>query len=103
VSQRQWVGEHLVARCEARHLLADSSDDAGHLDAERQRWSAADVPVADPDDLVPVPDPCRLHRDHDLVQRRRRWRRELEHAHFAAECVNAGDLHPSHSDHLPGS
>jgi hypothetical protein len=30
------------------------------LDAERERWSPADLPVADPDDLVPVADRCRV-------------------------------------------
>jgi hypothetical protein len=89
------MGEDLVARCEARHVLADGGDDAGRLDAERQRWSEADVPVADPDDLVPVADACRAYGDHDLVRRRRRWRREFEHAQLAAECVDARGLHPS--------
>jgi hypothetical protein len=97
------VGEHLVARCQARHVLADRGDDTRRLDAERQRRPAAHVPVADPDELVPVADTCRVHRDHDLVRRRRPGRRDLEHAHLAAECVDAGGLHPSHRHHLRGS
>ena len=103
VSQRQWVSEHLVARCEACHVLADRVDNAGRLDTQRQRWSAADVPVARPDDLVPVADPCRPHREHDLIRGGRRRRGELEHPHLGAECLDAGGLHPLHSDHLRGS
>jgi hypothetical protein len=103
VAQRQWVGEHLVARCQARYVLADRGDNSRCLDAERQRRLAAHVPVADPDELVPVGDPCRVDRDHDLVRRRRRRRRELERAHLAAERVDAGGLHPSHRHHLRGS
>ncbi|HEX5878938.1 MAG TPA: hypothetical protein VF468_11550, partial [Actinomycetota bacterium] len=64
--KRHGVGEHLVARCQAPHVLADRGDDTRCLDAERQRRSAANVPVACPDELVPVGDPCRVHRDHDL-------------------------------------
>jgi hypothetical protein len=103
VSQRQWVSEHLVARCEACHVLANRVDNARRLDAQRQRWSAADVPVAHPDDLVPVADPCRPHREHDLIRGGRRRRGELEHAHLGAECLDAGGLHPLHSHHLRGS
>ena len=69
VSQRQWVGEHLVARCEPCHVFADRVDDSRRFDAERQRWPAPDVPAPDPDDLVPVTNTSRSHRDHDLVRR----------------------------------
>src|SRR6266699_2404653 len=100
VSQRQWVGEHLIASCKACHVFADSVDDSRRLDAERQRWPVTDVPVTDPDDLVPVADTCRSHRDHDLVRRRRRWRWEVEHAHGVAERVDAGGSHLSHVHHL---
>jgi hypothetical protein len=99
VSQRHWVGEHLVARGQARHVLADRGDDSRSLDAERQRWSAADVPIANPNDLVPVADPCRPHREHDLICRGRHWLRELEQAHLVAECLDSRGLHPLHSQH----
>src|SRR5581483_9470585 len=100
VSQWHWVGEDLVARCEACHLFADSVDDSRRLDAERQRRPVTDVPVTEPDDLVPVADTCRSHRDHDLVRRRRRWRREFEYAHRVAERVDAGGSHLSHDHYL---
>jgi hypothetical protein len=93
------VGEHLVARGEGRHVLAERCDDAGRLDAERQRRSAAHVPAADPDDLIPVANPGCMHRDHDFIRCRRRRRRELEHAHIAAERLDAGRPHPLHSHH----
>jgi hypothetical protein len=48
------VGEHLVAWCEARQVLADRGHDSGRLDPERQRRSTADVPASGPDELVPV-------------------------------------------------
>jgi hypothetical protein len=62
---------------------------------------AADVPAADSDDLVPIADPRRAYRDHNLVRRRARRRSEVEHAHVAAEYFDAGGLHPAHS-HQPG-
>jgi hypothetical protein len=70
VSQRQWLGAHLVARCEGRHLQADRDHDAGRLDPEGQRRLAADVPAANADDLIPVANPGRVHRDHDLERSR---------------------------------
>src|SRR5919202_2694828 len=94
--------EHLVAECETRYLLADRGDDARRFDAECQRWLSADVPVAYADDLVPVADPCRAHRDHQLVRRGRSRRREFEHAHVTAERVDAGGSHPTPNPHLPG-
>jgi hypothetical protein len=103
VAQRHGVGEHLVARYQAGHVLADHGDHTRRLDAQRQRRSAAHVPVACPDELVPVGDPCRMHRDHDLVRRRRRRRCELERAQLAAERVDACGLHPSHRHHLRAS
>src|SRR4029453_19472461 len=54
-------------------------------------------------ELVPVGDSCRLHREHDLVRRRRPGRLQLEQAHLAAERVDAGGLHPSHHHPLRGS
>jgi hypothetical protein len=96
VSQRQRVSEHIVTRYETRHILADGGDNSRCLDAEHQRWSAADIPLADPDDLVPAANPCRVHRDHDLVRSRRPWRREFEQTHVIAERVDAGGPHPSH-------
>jgi hypothetical protein len=56
VPQRHRMSEDLVTRCEARHVVARCDDDPRRLDAKRQRWSPADLPVADPDDLVPVAD-----------------------------------------------
>jgi hypothetical protein len=103
VSQRQWVSEHLVTRYEARHVLADCGDNSRCFDAEHQRWSAADIPLADPDDLVPVADPCRVHRNHDLIRSKRGWRREFEQAHLVAERVYAGGPHPSHRPPPPTS
>jgi hypothetical protein len=103
VPKRHGVSEHLVARCQARHVLADRGDHTRRLDAQRQRRPAAHVPVADADELVPVGDPCRVHRDHDLVRRRRRRRCEFEHAQLAAERVDACGLHPSHRHHLRAS
>src|SRR5919197_5799193 len=94
--------EHLVAECETRYLLADRGDDTCRFDAEHQRWLSADVPAADADDLVPVADPRRTHRDHDLVRRGRSRRRELEHAHVAPERIDAGGSHPTHNRLLPG-
>src|ERR671936_1726736 len=96
------MGEHLVAGCETRYVLAKSGDDTSRFDAECQRWLSAHVPVAHADDLVPVADPCGAHRDHELVRRGRSRRRELEHVNLAAERVDAGGLHPSHR-HLQGS
>src|SRR5919204_5405186 len=96
------MGEHLVAGCETPYVLAKSGDDTSRFDAECQRWLSADVPFAHADDLVPVADPCGAHRDHELVRRGRSRRRELEHAHLAAERVDAGGLHPLHR-HLQGS
>ena len=58
MAQRHGVGEHLVARCQARYVLADRGDHTRRLDAERQRRLAADVPVACPDELVPAGDPA---------------------------------------------
>jgi hypothetical protein len=92
--------EHLVSWCEPRHVLADRGDDTRRFDAECQRWLPADVPFSDADELVPVADPGRPHRDPDLVRRRRRRRRELQHSYVSAEGVNPGRLHPSHSHHL---
>src|ERR671934_2619995 len=94
--------EHLVAECETRYLLADRGDDTCRFDAECQGWLSADVPVADADDLVPVTDPGGAHRDHQLVRRGRSRRRELEHAHVAAERIDTDGSHPTHNRHLPG-
>ena len=94
VSQRQWMGEHLVARCEARHVLADRGNDPSCFNPKGQRRPTSDVPAADPDDLVPVPDPGCAYRDHDLVRGGRWWCGEFEQLHLAAECVDAGGLHP---------
>src|SRR3954447_20566580 len=88
--------EHLVAECETRHLLADRGDDTCRFDAKCQRWLSADVPIAHADDLVPVADPCGAYRDHQLVRRGRSRRRELEHAHVAAERIDPGGSHPTH-------
>ena len=94
------MGEHLVARCEARHVLAGRVNDPGRFNPEGQRRPPADIPVADADELVPVADTGGAHRDHDLVRRGRRRRRELEHSYLAAERVDAGGLHASHGYHL---
>src|SRR6266566_9422544 len=101
VSQRHRVGEHLVAACETRYLLADRGDDTCRFDAKCQPWLSADVPVAYADDLVPVADPCGAHQDHELVRRGRSRRRELEHAHVATERINADGSHPTHTRHAP--
>jgi hypothetical protein len=89
------MGEHLVAGRKARHLFADGDDDARRLDPERERGPAADVPAAYSDDLVPVADSGRPHRDHDLVRRERLRRRQLEHLHLAPERLDAGGAHQS--------
>src|SRR5919109_1299923 len=94
--------EHLVAERETRYLLADRGDDARRFDAECQRRLSADVPFAHANDLVPVADPCGAHRDHQLVRRGRSRRRELEHAHVAAERIDTDGSHPTHNRHLPG-
>jgi hypothetical protein len=101
LAQRHRMSEDLVTRCEARHVVARCDDDPCRLDAKRQRWSPADLPVADADDLVPVANPCRVHRDHDLVRRGSSRRRQLEHVHVAAERVDAGGLHPTHNHDVP--
>ena len=88
------MGEHLVARCEARHVLADRGNDPSCFNPKGQRRPTSDVPAADPDDLVPVPDPGCAYRDHDLVRGGRRWCGEFQQPHLAAECVDAGGLHP---------
>ena len=95
------MSEDLVTPCEARYVVARCDDNSRRLDAKRQRWSPADLPVAHPDDLVPVADPCRVHRDHDLVRRGSSRRRQLEHVHVAAKRVYAGGLHPRHDHHVP--
>jgi hypothetical protein len=103
VSQRQRMGKHLVARGQAGYLPADRGDHARRLHTKHQRRLAAHVPVADPDELVPVADPCSVHPNDDLVGRGRGRRRQLEQAHLAAERLDAGGLHPSHRHHPQGS
>src|ERR671930_576901 len=89
--------EHLVAECETRYVLADLGDDASRFDAECERWLLANVPFASADDLVPVADPGRAHRDHELVRRGRSRRREGAVSIRCAShgCVSAAMTSPT--------
>jgi hypothetical protein len=95
LTQGQRMGEHFVAWREARHLFANGDDDACRLDPENERRLAADIPGTYSDDLVPVADSGRPHRDHDLVRSERLRRRQLEHLHLAPERLDAGGAHQS--------
>jgi hypothetical protein len=102
-------GHHLVADSEPAYLAADCLADSGGFDAERHWRPAADIPVADPDALLPVANACRFHRDQHLVARDRTRHIELEHLYPAADCVDSGSTHvsssrlPSFSDREPSS
>ena len=87
------MGEHLVGGPEARHLFANGDYDAGRLDPEHQRGMAADIPATYADDLVPVANSGRPHRDQQLVRSERLRRRQLEHLHLAPERLDARGAH----------
>jgi hypothetical protein len=89
------MGEHLVAARKARHLFAGGDDDACRLNPERKRGLAADIPTTYSDDLVPVPDSGRPHRDYDLVRSESLRRSQLEHLHLAPKDLDAGCAHQS--------
>ena len=95
VTQRQGMREYRVAGREARHLFANGDNDAGRLDPEHQRGLTPNIPATYSDDLVPVANSGRPHRDHDLVRSERLRRRQLEHLHLAPEGLDAGGAHQS--------
>ena len=89
------MGEHLVAGREARHPFANGDDDTRRLDPEHQLGLTADIPATYSDDLDPVANSGRPHRDQQLVRSERLRRRQLEHLHLAPERLYAGSAHQS--------
>jgi hypothetical protein len=78
------VFERVLRRALARRvgpccLCRHGDDDIGRLDPEHQQGLAADISATYSDDLVPVANSGRPHRDHELVRSERLRHRQLEH------------------------
>ena len=69
IPQREGMAKHLIARLPVLDGISDRRDGPGGLDAERHRRGAADVPLARPDELLPVADARGPDFDQDLVVR----------------------------------
>ena len=85
---------HLVALAKLGHAGADRCDRAGRLRPERHWSRAADLPAADPDQLVPVADAGRDDLDQDLACGGRRRLVHLEDLDGLAEGCDPGRSHP---------
>src|SRR5262249_39082670 len=85
--------EHLIARLPVLDGISDRRDDPGGLDAQGHRRGAADVPVACPDELLPVADARGPDFDQDLVVREgaRIW--EIDPPDSTAELADTGGPH----------
>jgi hypothetical protein len=81
---------HLVAFAHVGHAGADRYDRPGRLRPERHRSRAADLPAADPDELVPVADAGGGDVDQDLVRSGRRGLVDLEDLDGLAQCGDPG-------------
>ena len=84
---------HLVAFAHLGHTGSDGDDRPGRLCPERHRSRAADLPAADPDELVPVADAGCGDVDQDLAFGRRRRLVHLEDLTGLAACPDPGNSH----------
>ena len=89
VSQRERMGHDLVARCPVGDGAAHRFDQTGDFNAERHRRTAANIPAAGPDDLIPVAHAGRPNPDQYLVLGERTWA-----SHFVRSNLGAGAADP---------
>src|SRR4051812_42536667 len=85
---------YLVPVAHLGHARADAYDRPGRLRPERHWSRAAELPAADPDELVPVADAGGGDVEQDLVCGRRRQLVHLEDLHALAACRDPGHSHP---------
>jgi hypothetical protein len=87
------VAEYLIARLPVLDGISNRRDDPGGLHAERHWRGAADLPLARPDELLPVADARGPDFDQDLVVREgaRIW--EVDPPDSTAELADTGGPH----------
>ena len=93
IPQREGMAEHLIARLPVLDGISDRRNGPGGLNAERHRRASTDVPLARPDELLPVADARGPDFDQDLVVREgaRIW--EVDPPDSAAELADTGGPH----------
>src|SRR5207244_147271 len=101
--ERQRMCDHLVALAQLGHTGAGGYDRPGRLRPERHRSRAADLPAADPDQLVPVADSGSRDVEQDLVWGRRRQLVHIEDLDGLASCRDPGHSHPVQRSAVPTS
>src|SRR5262249_48556251 len=89
----QRMCEYLVAFAQVGHIGADRCDRPGCFRPERHGGRAADLPAADPDEIVPVADTSSGHVDQNLAVGMLRRLVDLEDLDGLAEGCDSGRTH----------
>jgi hypothetical protein len=87
------MGHHLIARCPIRDHAPQRSNHTGGLNPERHWRAAANIPVASPNELIPIAHARRPDLNQHLVRSERTRPGHIDNFNIATGAANTRYKH----------